>query len=88
MTTNAVTAGSEYPTSIGGFYARTFAGSRDKYDRAIQEACVRTIAISILLASSALAADDAMLMVAGPKGETRSLKASDLQQLVSIKLQD
>jgi hypothetical protein len=49
---------------------------------------VRAIAISILLASSALAADAAMLMVAGPKGETRSLKASDLQQLVSIKLQD
>jgi DMSO/TMAO reductase YedYZ molybdopterin-dependent catalytic subunit len=42
---------------------------------------VRAIAVSILLASSALGADAPALVVVGPKGETRSLQASDLRQL-------
>jgi hypothetical protein len=42
---------------------------------------VRAIAVSILLASSALAGDAPALVVAGPKGETKSLHASDLQEL-------
>lgn len=42
---------------------------------------MRAIAVSILLAASALAAEGPALVVAGPKGETRSLQASDLQQL-------
>ena len=42
---------------------------------------MRAIAVSILLASSALAAEAPALVVAGPKGETRSLHPSDLRQL-------
>jgi hypothetical protein len=42
---------------------------------------VRAIAVSILLASSALAGEAPALLVAGPKGETKSLQASDLRQL-------
>jgi hypothetical protein len=42
---------------------------------------VRAIAVSILLASSALAGEAPALVVAGPKGETKSLQASDLRQL-------
>jgi len=42
---------------------------------------VRAIAVSILLASSALAGEAPALVVTGPKGETKSLQTSDLRQL-------
>jgi len=40
-----------------------------------------TVVFSILVASSAVAADQPTVVVSGPAGETRSLGAADLEQM-------
>ena len=42
---------------------------------------LRTIAVSLALASSAFAADQAMVVVVGPSGQSRSLGSADLEQM-------
>ena len=42
---------------------------------------LRTIAVSIVLASNALAADQATVLVVGPSGQSRSLSSADLESM-------
>jgi hypothetical protein len=44
---------------------------------------LRAVALSIALASSALAGDPATVLVVGPSGQSRSLNAADLEQMSS-----
>jgi hypothetical protein len=44
-------------------------------------ALLRTIAVSIALASTAVASDRATVLVVGPTGETRSLSPADLERM-------